>query len=128
MADYDYREALHDDILDVVDDYISNLSEEDIANYREDADEFIQYLNDELWVDDSVTGNGSGSYTTDSETAKQYVMENMDLYVDAEDEFGGDFKYLRNKDWESIDVTIRCYLLGQVLWDMQDELVAKLGG
>lgn len=123
---YNYEQELKDDVLNVAPEYIDNLSEEQRAAYKEDPDEFVQYLNDELWTDDSVTGNGSGSYTFDREKAKQYAIDNLDLYVDAENEFGGDFHYLKDNDWEAIDVTIRCWLLYQVLWDLKDDLVKML--
>ena len=72
----------------------------------------------QLWIEDSVTGNASGSYTFDAWKAGEYVESNMGLAIAAFKEFS-DLKTfaekVENEEWEYIDVTIRCYLLGQVL-------------
>ena len=119
---YNYLEAMKSDIMD----YIRN---EVNTNEYADRDELDAFLNDELWTVDSVTGNASGSYTFNSYTAKEYVFDNIDLLNEAITEFCetdviGE-KFL-NEEWEWMDVTIRCYLLGQAiseaLDDMEDEL------
>ena len=73
---------------------------------------------DQLWIEDSVTGNASGSYTFNRWQAGEYVQSNMGLAVAAFREFGS-LKEFAEKveadEWEFIDVTIRCYLLSQVL-------------
>lgn len=71
-------------------------------------------LEDELWNDDSVTGNASGSYTMNTELAKEYVLDNTGMLKDALTEFGCEDKaidILCYDEWEYADVTIRCYLL-----------------
>ena len=73
---------------------------------------------DQLWITDSVTGNASGSYTFNAWQAGEYVESNMGLAIAAFREFGSleDFaKRVDGKEWEFIDVTIRCYLLSEVL-------------
>ena len=55
-----------------------------------DREELEEIANDSLWVDDSVTGNGSGSYTFNREAAKEYVTrsdDGMDTLRDAVREF-----------------------------------------
>ena len=119
---YNYLEAMKSDIMD----YIRN---EVNTNEYADRDELDAFLNDELWTVDSITGNASGSYTFNSYTAKEYVFDNIDLLNEAITEFCEDDvigeKFL-NEEWEWMDVTIRCYLLGQAiseaLDDMEDEL------
>ena len=73
-----------------------------------------------------MTGNGSGSYTFNRATAKEYVEDNMDLCLDACKEFGVDgadaFEKLCSGEWEYFDVTIRCYLLGECIAAALDEL------
>lgn len=56
MEKYDYLKAVKEDVAN----FISN--EIDPTKF-EDLDALREYLNDELFCNDSVTGNGSGSYT-----------------------------------------------------------------
>lgn len=117
---YDYRKAMQDDIRE----YINN--EIDITEYMGNRDELEEKLNDELWTNDSVTGNGSGSYTFNSYTAGEYVKDNIDLVKDMASEFGIDAetigeKFL-NEEWEYFDVSIRCYLLGECISAVLDEI------
>lgn len=121
MAHYNYREQVKADILD----YISvTYSKEELNDM--DRDELEERLNDDLWIEDGVTGNGSGSYTFNRAQAKEYVEDNMDLCLDACKEFcvGGSeaFEKMCNGDWEYFDVTIRCYLLGECIAAALDEL------
>lgn len=120
---YNYLEAMKDDVME----YINN--EINLEDYA-DRDELETALNDDLWTVDSVTGNGSGSYTFSRAQSKEYVTDNIDLLKDACDELGTDaatvVKWFLSEDWETMDVTIRCYLLGQAIGealdDMEDEL------
>ena len=112
-------------------DYIREMKE-DVKNYiKENADnsrydfnnkeKLHELLFDDLWVDDSVTGNGSGSYTFNRYQAEENISHNMDLLKDACEEFEDDpFRLLENP--EVADVTIRCYLLSQVISEVLDEL------
>lgn len=114
---YNYIEALKNDIRQYMEDNESYLNYTD----REDLEE---QLNDECWTADSVTGNASGSYTFNRAEAKEYVMDNMPLAVDAFREFDQIEKfadYIANEEYEAIDVTIRCFLLGQVIADVLEE-------
>ena len=93
-----------------------------------DRDELESHLNDTLWADDSVTGNCSGSYTFNSAKAKEYVMDNHDLLREAFEEFDCKDKlgeYFIEEDWESMDVTIRCYVLNSCINDALDEIDRK---
>ena len=93
-----------------------------------DREELEEIANDNLWVDDSVTGNGSGSYTFNREAAKEYVTrsdDGMDTLRDAVREFDCEheaFTAFLEENWEYCDVTIRCYLLGQAISAAIDEL------
>ena len=114
---YNYIEALKNDIRQYMEDNESYLNYTD----REDLEE---QLNDLLWTADSVTGNGSGSYTFNRWDAEKYVMDNMPLAVDAFREFDQIDKfadYIQDENYEAIDVTIRCFLLGQVIADVLEE-------
>ena len=112
-------------------DYVKEMKE-DVKNYiKENADnsrydfnnkeKLYESLYDDLWVDDSVTGNGSGSYTFNRYQAEENISHNMDLLKDACKEFEDDpFRLFENP--EVADVTIRCYLLSQVISEVLDEL------
>jgi hypothetical protein len=104
---YDYREALRDDIQD----YLDEVDERDFDT-----------LYDDMFVTDSITGNASGSYTFSRAMAREYVEDNYRLAVDVYREFGASLDELGEKiddeEWETIDVTIRCYLLGEVLQEV----------
>ena len=119
---YNYLEAMKSDIMD----YIRN--DVNTSEYA-DRDELDAFLNDELWTVDSVTGNASGSYTCNSYTAKEYVFDNIDLLNEAITEFCEDDvigeKFL-NEEWEWMDVTIRCYLLGQAISEALDDIEEEL--
>ncbi len=113
---YDYREAIRDDIRNYIEE---NGIEEGMTEER---------LYDELWTEDSVTGNASGSYTFSRAQAERYVTENIDLLEEACSEFGMDDAtvghWLLSQSFETMDVTIRCYLLSACLHDVFEELDA----
>ena len=87
-----------------------------------DREELEEIANDELWVDDSVTGNASGSYTFNTWQAEENLCHNMDELEDACNEFGQDIGEAVKQGAEYCDVTIRCYLLGQAINAAIDEL------
>lgn len=117
---YDYREAMQDDIRE----YINN--EIDTTKYMGNRDELEEKLNDDLWTNDSVTGNGSGSYTFNSYKAGEYVKDNIDLCREMIQEFCIDAETVAEKfldeEWEYFDVSIRCYLLGECISAVLDEI------
>lgn len=122
---YNYLEAVKDDVREWVEYEI------DIADYPDRYD-LEQQLYDDLWDADSVTGNGSGSYTFSRAAAEGNVKGDpkaMDYIKDMCDEWDisasviGD-KFL-NEDWEYFDVSIRCYLLGQAISEVLDELYGE---
>ena len=102
---YDYREVLKQDIMD----YLNETTERDFDT-----------LYDEMFVEDSITGNASGSYTFSTYRAEENIAHNWDLLKEALEEFGTEFEFSA----EAMDVTIRCYLLGEVL----QEVLAKKEG
>ena len=115
---YNYMEAMKKDIKE----YINN--EVNLKDFT-DRDDLEEKLNEDLWVNDSVTGNASGSYYCNSWKAEEAICHNLDLLGEAMKEFGCEVDLLE-KGAEWADVTIRCYLLGQaiekVLDDMEEEL------
>ena len=110
-------------------DYLENVKE-DVRNYIEEnkivvtssnREEVEQELNDTLFVNDSVTGNASGSYTFSAWQAEENLCHNFELLTEALTEFGCDLSYLE-KGAEACDVTIRCYLLGQAISKVLGEI------
>lgn len=115
MESYDYMEAVTADVLEYIKNEI-NLSDYDS---REDLEEA---LNDELWMVDSVTGNASGSYWFNTWKAEEALSHNWDLLAEALEEFGQDGTDVLKQGAEAMDVTIRCYLLGQAITEALDNL------
>ena len=115
---YNYREAIEDDIREYIDTVI-NLDE-----YRGRRDELEEELSEELWAFDSVTGNASGSYFWNAWEAEEALCHNLDLLADALSEFGGGCDILKDGP-EACDVTIRCYLLGECVAAVLDEIEAN---
>ena len=121
MEKYNYLENVTANAKQAI---LENLNSWDFT----DREELEEIAHDILWVDDSVTGNGSGSYTFNREAAKEYVTrsdDGMDTLRDAVREFDCEheaFSAFLEEDWEYFDVTIRCYLLGQAISAAIDEL------
>lgn len=115
MSTYNYQEAICNDIKDYI-------SENDIKVTTDNKEDLYQELYDDLFVSDRVTGNGSGSYTFNTWQAEENLCHNLDLLGEALNKFGCDASYLMDKGAEACDVTIRCYLLGQCLTQVLDEL------
>ena len=112
---YNYHDAVCEDIRDYI---ISN----NIAVTAENRSELEEQLNEDLWVEDSVTGNGSGSYTFNTWQAEENLCHNLDLLGEALTEFGCDSDYMAKNGAEACDVTIRCYLLGGCISEVLNEL------
>lgn len=96
----------------------------------EDREEWENTLCDELWIEDSVTGNASGSYTFSRYKAKEYVIDNIDLLSEAVQEFCIESELVRekflNEDWEYFDTIIRCYLLSAAVCDAVGKIADHL--
>ena len=106
----DYKNQVREDAIDAI-------SEGDYDDY-----ESFDEVYDALWTDDSVTGNGSGSYTFSTRKAQQNVS---DLFWDEEfvDECNGlgiELSSFSEHGPEAMDVTARCLALGYVSSDIED--------
>lgn len=118
---YDYYANVKDDVLTYINDEIRH------GEYW-DRDELELYLNDKLFCDDNVTGNGCGSYTRNRSQAKEYVLDNTDLLKESIEKFDSKDKLIDwffDDDYEGMDVTIRCYVLGSCINDALDEIDRK---
>lgn len=116
---YNYEYSVKEDVKNYI-------IENGYVNKYSDKEELEQLLNEELWTEDSVTGNASGSYTFDRVQASLYVLDNMDLLDEAVEEFQiesgtiGD-RFL-SEDWEWMDVIIRLYCLPQAIAEAIEEI------
>ena len=115
METYNYLENVTADAKQAI---LENLNYWSFSD-REDLEEIA---NDILWADDSVTGNGSGSYTFSAWKAEENLCHNMDELEEACNEFGQDIGEAVKQGAEACDVAIRCYLLGQAISAAIDEL------
>ena len=114
MEKYDYRQHVTEDVRD----YISqHYTREELKELADDLDELGEKLHDEMWTADSVTGNGSGSYTCNSWQAEENLCHNLDLILEVAREFGG----LDITDPESCDVSIRCYYLRECISEVLND-------
>ena len=118
MTNYNYLENIKADVKEYIDNEI-NLKD------FSDREELEEKLNDTLWTEDSVTGNASGSYYCNSWKAEEALAHNWDLLAEAMKEFGCEVDLLE-KGAEWADVTIRCYLLGQAIGEILDEMEEEL--
>lgn len=114
MKTYDYLENVKEDVRNYIE-------ENEIVVTSSNREEVEQELNDTLFVNDSVTGNASGSYTFSAWQAEENLCHNFELLTEALTELGCDLSYLE-KGAEACDVTIRCYLLGQAISGVLDEI------
>ena len=96
----------------------------DLDEYKGNRDDLEEKLNDELFNEDSVTGNASGSYYCNTFTAEEDLVHRWDLLAEALEEFGYDdlpAPKMLDKGAEWCDVIIRCYLLGEAIHNVLDE-------
>lgn len=122
MEKYNYLESIKKDVLEYLKE---NYSTRELLEHLDTVgskDEFSTILYDDLWIDDVVTGNASGSYTFCTWMAEENLCHNLDLLKEALDEFGGNYSDALGKGAEYCDVTIRCYLLGPAISQAINEL------
>lgn len=118
---YDYREAVKDSVIDWLEE---NKEEVEARHSQMDEYEFAEWVTDECVISDSVTGNASGSYTFSTWKAEECLCHNLDLFVEAvEDYCGGaeDVGQFIMKGAETCDVIIRCYVLNEVVGQAIEE-------
>lgn len=117
---YNYLEAIKEDIREYIREEVN------LADWIGNKNGLEEHLNDVLWVEDSVTGNTSGSYTFNNWQAEENLVHNWDILEEALEEFGCTSTNVIKKGAEWCDVTIRCYLLGQAIYAVLEELEDEL--
>lgn len=125
MERYDYEHEVRSDLKQWLKDeyfpYKGIESADDMTRRARD------YAYDDAFVEDAVTGNASGSYFCNRWKAEEALCHNLDLLREAIEEFGGDVGKAMESA-ESADVTIRCYILGQVFDEVWNEVKEEIGG
>lgn len=110
---YDYLAETTRNVID----WIRN--EENEEEWDDAKEKFKAHLEDVLWTEDSITGNGSGAFTFNRWTAEKYVKQNLPLVFEACRELGVEPEMIAKKfeqeDYVWLDVTVRCYLLPQAI-------------
>lgn len=123
MQKYNYLEAVKDDVETWL---VDNSSQFEKIKDNNKIDGVIDWdgvkddLNEILLNDDSITGNGSGSYTFNREKAREYVLSDGLQYLEelvnegwlTYESIG---KYVTDYNFESLDVSLRCYFLSQAI-------------
>ena len=68
---YDYKEAVKEDVKEYIrENYSADEIRENLETSAARSD-FEEKLNDILWIEDSITGNASGSYTFNTWQAEE---------------------------------------------------------
>ncbi|MGN1304023.1 MAG: hypothetical protein ACI4YB_03205 [Oscillospiraceae bacterium] len=119
---YNYLEAMKQDIINYIRDEVTTTDFTDI-------DELKETLEDDLWIDSTITGNGGDDYT-DKETSREYLNGNENLLKEALIEFCVDKEKIVDKffagDYSYFDSTIRCYMLSQAISAALEEIESEL--
>lgn len=120
----------YDEVLQAVEEEAANSYTPEVLE-PVDLEDYVEKLNDALWIDDAVTGNASGSYFCNAYKAEEALAGNWDLAAEALSEFcydDGFNAFAKGAEW--VDVTIRCYLLGQCIADYieqnEDDLTERI--
>lgn len=122
---YNYENEVRNDVINYGNEWLSYNNETVTEN---NIDDIRDRLYEAMWTSDSVTGNGSGSYTFNRWIAEENLCHNMNLFLEAAKEFSSDIASLMEEGAEAMDVTIRCYLFSQFLDEFLDEKLNETNG
>lgn len=128
MLKYDYKEAVKNDIFEYLkenymNDEIFDYIYKDENNYFIEFNEhFTEKIINEAQECDYVTGNCGGTYTCNSNVAKEYVLgDGIDILESMR--FGGLIDrgtigdLFLDENWEAMDINIRWYCCFEVTED-----------
>lgn len=119
---YNYLEAMKQDIINYIRDEVTTTDFSDIDDLRDT-------LEDDLWVDSTITGNGGDDYA-DNETSKQYLDGNEKLLKEAIYDFCVNRDRIvdsfLNGNYAYFDSIIRCYMLSQAISAALNEIESEL--
>lgn len=126
MSKYNYIRAITDDVKD----WIMNETDIPETGLQEGKDDdFCNWAEEEMWDDDTITGNGEDFYGTE-EFCSKCLSENFDLLYEALHGYGSlqdDIVsyYERKSLARYFDCMIRCHLLLDCIYKAVEELVAE---
>lgn len=123
---YDYLKEMKKDIKRAIFDYFTKEEIKNAFKSLKARDALYDRAYDDLWIDDSVTGNASGSYTFNTYKAEEYLCHNLELLCKALEYFHKSEGDALNRGAKFCDVTIRCYLLGSAINEALDELEEEI--
>lgn len=116
---YNYLQEETKDIIDYIKNELTFTNHLDLlASGKQQA---AEDLNEKLFNVDSVTGNGSGSYTFNTLQAEKNLIGNWEVLRAAIDELDPCFDAI-HKGAEACDILIRIYLLPTAI----DNAITKL--
>ena len=127
MEKYDYKRAITDDLKDWI---VNNTDIMETSIEDGLSDDIFNWIYDETWAEDEITGNGIFGYAPASK-CEEYLAGNLHLALEALDSFGASFKDLLPKNNDELirylDCTIRCYLLMDCIYTAMEELKNEMG-
>ena len=119
MKIYSYPSHVKNDIKEFIEKRLDSGTFGLLIQGDEDT---IQDVEDLMFDQDEITGNGSGSYTFNTWKAEQNLTGNLDLLREAKDELDPNTDLIE-KGPEYCDVLIRCYLLDWCFRKALNEIV-----
>lgn len=117
MNIYNYEEEVKNDVIKFLTDPLCYIK---LPKRRQDVDDAELY--NKLVEEQSITGDPNGSYTFDPVQAEQNLAGNWDLLLYALQDFGEMDVNAIEKGAEWCDVTVRQYVLDEILGDVLDEI------
>ena len=107
MKTYSYPQHVKEDIKEYINDELDTGT---FGLLVQGDEETIEDIRDDLFNENSVTGNASGSYTMNTLMAEENLVGNWDLLEEAMSEFDPHVNPIE-KGAEWCDSLIRCYLV-----------------
>ena len=113
MDKYDYYSEVANDIENWLE-----WNDFDLSQFK-DREEAAEFLRDELWAKDDVTGNGPNGYASKAE-CEEFLCHNWDLVIEGFDTFGVSIpdllaQYKKNSLARYIDCFVRLYVLDNAI-------------
>ena len=115
MEKYDYYTEVANDIECWMD---KDGDPFDLSQF-ENREEAAEFLRDELWSEDEITGNGPYGYASEEE-CEEFLCHNWDLVIESFDTFGVSIldlraQYKKNSLARYIDCFVRLYVLDNAI-------------
>lgn len=117
MKNFSYSEDVKNSVIEFIQNEIDKVEFLDCIKNQN----FYDCYYDDLFNDDSITGNLSGSYYCNTQKAKEACLSDIDTIEDAVNESFIDM----NKhfgEWKYIDVSTRCYILSSVMAEIENDV------